>query len=98
MEYEHFGIAVVELMSSGIVTIAHNSAGPKLDIIGGSKEQVGYLANSLESYKELAVKAFSEYESDHYIQLRKRARKWVSQRFGVQAFEDLFVSHISTLM
>ena len=25
MEYEHFGIAVCELMASGIITIAHNS-------------------------------------------------------------------------
>lgn len=29
MKHEHFGISVVELMSSGIITIAHNSAGPK---------------------------------------------------------------------
>ena len=25
MKYEHFGIAVVELMAAGIITIAHNS-------------------------------------------------------------------------
>jgi alpha-1,2-mannosyltransferase len=37
MKHEHFGISVVELMSSGIITIAHNSAGPKEDIIGASK-------------------------------------------------------------
>jgi hypothetical protein len=29
MKHEHFGIAIVELMSAGIITIAHNSAGPK---------------------------------------------------------------------
>jgi len=29
MKEEHFGIVVAELMSSGIVTIAHNSGGPK---------------------------------------------------------------------
>ena len=38
MRNEHFGIAVVELMASGIVTIAHNSAGPKYDIIGGTED------------------------------------------------------------
>ena len=38
MRNEHFGIAVVELMASGIVTIAHNSAGPKEDIIGGTDD------------------------------------------------------------
>lgn len=45
MKHEHFGIAVVELMSSGIITIAHNSAGPKDDIIGKSPKTVGYLAD-----------------------------------------------------
>ena len=36
---EHFGIGVVELMASGVVAIAHDSGGPKLDIVGddGSK-------------------------------------------------------------
>ena len=28
MEEEHFGIAVVEMMSAGLVTIAHASGGP----------------------------------------------------------------------
>jgi alpha-1,2-mannosyltransferase len=30
---EHFGISVVEMMAAGLVVIAHNSGGPKLDII-----------------------------------------------------------------
>ena len=29
MNNEHFGIAIVELMASGIITVAHDSAGPK---------------------------------------------------------------------
>lgn len=33
MEYEHFGITVVEMMAAGLLTIAHESAGPKEDII-----------------------------------------------------------------
>lgn len=43
---EHFGIGVVELAEAGLVTIAHNSAGPQLDIIVPSivynKEKGGY--------------------------------------------------------
>lgn len=50
MKSEHFGISVVELMSSGIVTIAHNSAGPKMDIIGASPKPVGYLGDSCKTY------------------------------------------------
>jgi len=45
MREEHFGIAIVELMSSGIITVAHDSAGPKTDIIGPAPEKAGYLAN-----------------------------------------------------
>jgi hypothetical protein len=30
---EHFGIGVVEYMAAGLVPVAHNSAGPKLDIV-----------------------------------------------------------------
>ena len=50
MKHEHFGIAIVELMSSGIITIAHNSAGPKTDIIEPSEQPVGYLAEDREGY------------------------------------------------
>jgi len=37
MKAEHFGISIVEMMSAGLIVIAHNSAGPKMDIIGGAK-------------------------------------------------------------
>ena len=30
---EHFGISIVEMMAAGLVVVAHNSGGPKLDII-----------------------------------------------------------------
>lgn len=46
MKDEHFGISVIELMASGVMTVAHNSAGPKYDIIGDSKECVGFLGES----------------------------------------------------
>jgi len=51
MEAEHFGIAIVEMMASGLAVIAHNSAGPKLDIIRERQESpVGFLASSKEEY------------------------------------------------
>jgi alpha-1,2-mannosyltransferase len=33
MEAEHFGISVVEMLAAGLLVVAHNSAGPKMDII-----------------------------------------------------------------
>ncbi|CAL9121653.1 unnamed protein product [Musa acuminata var. zebrina] len=46
---QHFGISVVEYMASGVVPIAHDSAGPTMDIIlnqGGRK--TGFLASNIE--------------------------------------------------
>ena len=50
MKQEHFGIAIVEMMSAGLVTIAHSSGGPLHDIIGCSEEPIGYLCNSTEEF------------------------------------------------
>lgn len=33
MEAEHFGISVVEMLAAGLIVVAHNSAGPKEDIV-----------------------------------------------------------------
>ncbi|KAJ1727753.1 asparagine-linked glycosylation protein [Coemansia biformis] len=33
MRDEHFGIGVVEMMAAGLLTIAHDSAGPQMDIV-----------------------------------------------------------------
>ena len=70
MKYEHFGIAIVELMSSGIITVAHNSAGPKLDIIGGAKKEVGFLADDLDGYTFFVHKALIGFDTEKMKQLR----------------------------
>jgi len=64
MKEEHFGITIVEMMASGLITIAHDSAGPKMDIIGSAKESVGYLARDLHSYVTSLVTAMKNYDSD----------------------------------
>lgn len=62
MRNEHFGIAVVELMAAGMVTIAHNSAGPKEDIIGGCDKTIGFLANNEGDYAELVQYALLQFD------------------------------------
>ncbi|PRP76904.1 asparagine-linked glycosylation protein 11-like [Planoprotostelium fungivorum] len=68
MRDEHFGIGVVELMVSrvatpnqahpisqaaGVIAVAHNSAGPKMDILIPYEEmQAGYLATTAEEYAD----------------------------------------------
>ena len=46
MEAEHFGISVVEMLAAGLIVVAHNSAGPKLDIIKDKQ----YLAEIKDDY------------------------------------------------
>ena len=66
MRNEHFGIAIVELMASGIVTIAHKSAGPLYDIIGGTETPVGYLAENENEYAMFAEMAFNNFDSPDF--------------------------------
>lgn len=47
MEYEHFGITLVEMLAAGLIVVAHNSAGPKEDIL---TEDSGLLCDDLEDY------------------------------------------------
>ena len=48
---EHFGIGVVEMMAAGVLTVAHDSGGPRADIVR-PREGVatGFLAASPEQY------------------------------------------------
>ena len=62
MKHEHFGIAVVELMASGMITVAHNSAGPRLDIIGGSPKEVGFLAESPDEFANQVYKSLTKFD------------------------------------
>jgi len=84
MKYEHFGIAVVELMSSGIITIAHNSAGPKTDIIGQSPKPIGYLADTAEEYAFYVLNSMLKYDTEQYNDMRKDSITWIKDKFGME--------------
>ena len=62
---EHFGISVVEMMAAGLLTVAHDTAGPAQDIVVPAiraqdlkssqgrvtvTKEVGYLASTVEEY------------------------------------------------
>ncbi|CAM9941410.1 unnamed protein product, partial [Discosporangium mesarthrocarpum] len=52
---EHFGIGVVEMMASGLVTIAHRSGGPQTDIVIPlpDGEVTGFLADTPNEYASI---------------------------------------------
>uniref|UniRef100_A0A8C5L6Y8 GDP-Man:Man(3)GlcNAc(2)-PP-Dol alpha-1,2-mannosyltransferase n=1 Tax=Jaculus jaculus TaxID=51337 RepID=A0A8C5L6Y8_JACJA len=93
---EHFGIGVVECMAAGTVILAHDSGGPKLDIVvpheGG---RTGFLAESEEEYAEAMAHILSLTAGER-LQVRRNARASVS-RFSDQEFEVTFLSSVEKL-
>ncbi|KAJ6410361.1 hypothetical protein OIU84_007167 [Salix udensis] len=86
---EHFGISVVEYMAAGAIPIAHNSAGPKMDIVlEEDGQQTGFLAQNVEEYADAILKVLRMPETERLkmaAAARKRAGRFSEQRF----FEDL---------
>lgn len=86
---EHFGISVVEYMAAGAIPIAHNSAGPKMDIVlDEDGQQTGFLAQNVEEYADAVLKIVKMPESERLMiatAARRRASRFSEQRF----YDDL---------
>lgn len=93
---EHFGIGVVELMAAGLITVAHRSGGPRLDIIETSEaSRLGFLAVTAEEYAHTL--RYILYLSDEEIsEIRERARASVD-RFSRKKFQEEFLRAIDPL-
>ncbi|CAA7028910.1 unnamed protein product [Microthlaspi erraticum] len=82
---EHFGISVVEYMAAGAIPIAHNSAGPKMDIVlEEDGERTGFLAETVEEYAEAMIEIVKMSETERLKMAgsaRKRATRFSEQRF-----------------
>jgi len=93
---EHFGIGVVEMMAAGLITIAHNSGGPKADILAPYEAQkTGYLASTEEEYAAAMYEALVESKKSGggSIKMRQLARESAS-RFSDEVFTDSFKNAI----
>ena len=88
---EHFGIGIVEFMASGIVPIAHNSGGPKLDIVIPG---TGFLAQTPEEYSSHIHRVLC-MSSEELLALTTRARTHVKQTFSDENFRSTFVKMLS---
>ncbi|CAF1185797.1 unnamed protein product [Didymodactylos carnosus] len=65
---EHFGIGIVEMMAAGTIVLAHNSGGPKMDIVDN---QTGFLAHDLDSYAT-KMRQIIELSNDERLRLDHR--------------------------
>lgn len=80
--------SVVELIAAGCVTIAHNSGGPKTDIIG--PQEVGFLASTSDDYARLMATTFQHWDSSNLQTMRLRGRKSM-RRFDDHVFIKEFL-------
>ncbi|KAH7320237.1 alpha-1,2-mannosyltransferase alg11 [Stachybotrys elegans] len=80
---EHFGIGVVEYQAAGLISVVHDSGGPKLDIVVDIDGQpTGFHATTAEEFATGYEKALS---MPNPLSVRQRARK-SAQRFTEEEF------------
>ncbi|KAG0347612.1 asparagine-linked glycosylation protein [Podila humilis] len=83
---EHFGIGVVEYMAAGLIPVAHDSAGPKMDIVTPyNNAPTGYLATTPQEFSDAIQKILDEDESS-LLDMQLRARDSVQERFSENVF------------
>lgn len=94
MKNEHFGIVLLECMAAGLLTIAHNSGGPKTDIIDNCKN--GFLADELEGFSETLIR-ISKMSSNERQSISEKASKKADQ-FSTRVFEENFIGLIDKFL
>lgn len=92
---EHFGICVAEFMAAGMIVLAHNSGGPKSDIVQDEKH--GFLASSVDEFAEKMDIIFTQVSNSWndpdaipLKDIRLSARSRV-KAFSNSQFEEHFV-------
>ena len=88
---------VVECMAAGLVMLAHNSGGPRADIIIPHQgDKTGFLASDENSYSEALTDIFCMTEEER-LRLKQNAKNSVL-RFSDAQFERSFVTHLHPLI
>lgn len=88
---EHFGIGVVELLAAGVLTVAHDSGGPRSDILraDAAGRPIGFAAVSAEEYASAMAAALNT--RDTVMQARARS--------AMEAFsEKQFAARVTQLL
>ena len=84
---EHFGIGVVESQAAGLISVVHNSGGPKADIIVDSEGgETGMRCEGKEGFAEAFERALVGMGEEERLGVRLRARESAG-RFSGSVFE-----------
>ena len=91
MSNEHFGIGIVECMAAGCVMVAHDSGGPKMDIMKEWKGQLtGFLADNVSNYADYLSAIYMMRPEDRQA-IITAAQASVNHRFSVGSFHTNFL-------
>ncbi len=96
---EHFGISVVEMLAGGLVVLAHDSAGPKDDILGNHTHAIyGLLAKNNSDFNESFHRMIQEYnepaKQKQMLAKVKAGQKFARENLSNEAFASKFVNKI----
>ncbi|KAJ4002702.1 asparagine-linked glycosylation protein [Fusarium irregulare] len=92
---EHFGIGVVEYQAAGLISVVHDSAGPKFDIVVPIDGQpTGFHATTEEEFAEGYEKALSLPDP---LSVRLRARE-SAKRFTEEEFAKKWTVQMARLV
>ena len=102
MQDEHFGIGIVELLSAGLVVIAHNSAGPKYDILmnrNNSQEKFGFLANTTQDFANIMHDQLSKISNpqdrQNQIDMIRKGQEYCQKSFSNESCQNTFIQAIN---
>ena len=93
MTDEHFGICIVEYMAFGAIPIAHNSGGPKMDIVQHGVD--GFLASDATSYAAALEGAFGMNDEKLREMIENGKRK--SLQFSEESFNAGMYDALKTM-
>mmetsp|Transcript_13214 Transcript_13214/g.31527 ORF Transcript_13214/g.31527 Transcript_13214/m.31527 type:complete len:109 (+) Transcript_13214:3-329(+) len=105
MVSEHFGISLIEFLAAGLVVIAHNSGGPRDDILNPSLNdgrQIGFLCDSPAEFAECMRAAILRFDDPEMVAMRADAQRSLSrfldnERFGQECCRQLGLLRCSSL-
>jgi alpha-1,2-mannosyltransferase len=73
--------------AAGLIPVAHNSGGPKFDIVSPKS---GFLATTLEEYVD-AINAVLELDADQLSYMQQTSRRRVLRKFSEDEFSKTFL-------
>lgn len=87
MREEHFGIGIVEMMAAGLLVVAHDSGGPKTDIVTVGNKATGFRATTADEYADAIYMALEGMTNDEKEAMREGAQASAT-RFSDDSFDE----------